>query len=146
MTKFITLYTLTQETESNMSIKVVKTKPEFVDERGGITRLVDQDEFPLRSVLWITSKAGAVRANHYHKKDAHYVYCVSGKFRYSEKNMDDPSSPLESVILEPGDLVLSRPGIAHSMEFLEDTVFMAFTTETRNQENYEEDTVRIKIV
>lgn len=129
-----------------MSIKVIKTKPEFVDERGYITRLVDQDDYPIRAILYISSRAGTIRANHYHKKDAHYVYCIKGKFKYSEKDLHNPKAKLESVILKPGDLVLSRPMFAHAMEFLEDTVFMAFTTEKRRQEDYEEDTVRLKLV
>lgn len=128
-----------------MSIKITKTKPEFVDERGYITRLMDQDEFPVRAVLYISSNKGTERGNHYHKTDAHFVYCLSGKFRYSEKDMNNPKTKKESVILEPGDIVLSRPGIAHSMEFLEDTIFLAFTTEKREQESYEEDLVRVKI-
>ncbi len=128
-----------------MAIKVTHTKPEFKDERGYITRLVNDHNLKLKAVLYITSKAGTERANHYHKKDFHYVYCVSGKFRYSEKDMTKPDSVKKSVLLKPGDLVLSKPMIAHSMEFLEDTVFLAITTEDREQNKYEEDTVRIKI-
>lgn len=127
-----------------MSIKVTHIKPEFTDERGFISRLVDDDSIHFRAVLLITSKKGTARGNHYHKKDAHYVYCLSGKFRYSEKDMNKRSSNKESVILKPGDLVLSHPMVAHSMEFLEDTVFLAITTEPREHEKYEEDTVRLK--
>lgn len=129
-----------------MAIKVKHLKPEFSDERGYITRLVDTDEYPIRAVLYITSKAGAIRGNHYHKNDAHFVYCLSGKFRYFEKNASLPKGKKESVILKPGDLVLSKPGIMHAMEFLEDTVFLAFTTERREQDKYEGDTVRVKLV
>ena len=89
--------------------------------------------------MYITSKAGTTRANHYHKTDAHFVYCLSGRFKYSEKDMRKPNGKLESLILKPGDLVLSRPMFAHAMEFLEDTVFLAFTTEPREQNQYEED-------
>src|SRR3989344_1971539 len=128
-----------------MAIKVTKISPEFVDERGYISRVVDTDEYSLRAVLYITSKKGTVRANHYHKKDAHFVYCLSVKFRYTEKNMNKKNSKTESIILKPGDLVLSKPGIAHAMEFLEDTVFLAFTTEKREQEKYEADIHRVKI-
>ncbi|TSC88532.1 MAG: hypothetical protein G01um10147_28 [Microgenomates group bacterium Gr01-1014_7] len=127
-----------------MSIKVTHIKPEFTDERGFISRLVDDDSIHFRAVLLITSKAGSSRANHYHKKDSHYVYCLSGKFRYSEKDMSKKNSEKQSVILKPGDLVLSRKMIAHSMEFLEDTVFLAITSEPREQEKYERDTVRLK--
>ena len=128
-----------------MPIQVTHVKPEFEDERGYITRLINDDSKQFRAVLYITSKKGTERGNHYHKADYHYVYCLSGKFRYSEKDMSKPDSKVESVILEPGDLVLSSSMIAHSMEFLEDTVFLAITTEHREQEKYEQDTVRIKI-
>ena len=84
-----------------MAIKVTHTKPEFVDERGFITRLMDQDKYPIRAVLYITGKKGTERGNHYHKKDAHFVYCLSGKFRYAEKNMDKKGAKKESVILRP---------------------------------------------
>lgn len=128
-----------------MPIKVTKIKPEFVDDRGYISRIIDNDQFELRAVLYITSKAGTQRGNHYHKKDYHYVYCLSGKFKYSEKDMSKPNSKVESVILESGDLILSRPMIAHSMEFLEDSVFLAFTTEVREQDKYEKDTKRVEL-
>lgn len=128
-----------------MALKVTHIKPEFKDERGYITRIVNDDKKKFKAVLYITSKKGTERGNHYHKSDFHYVYCISGKFRYSEKSMHNPNSKTDSVILKPGDLVLSSPMMAHSMEFLEDTVFLAITTEGREQNKYEEDTVRIKI-
>lgn len=128
-----------------MAIKVTHIKPEFVDDRGYISRLVNDDKKQFRAVLYITSKKGTQRGNHYHKSDFHYVYCLSGKFRYSEKDMNKSNLKVESIILKPGDLVLSSPMTAHSMEFLEDTVFLAITTEGRDQNKYETDTVRIKI-
>jgi len=127
-----------------MPIKVTHIKPEFTDERGFISRLVDDDTINFRAVLYIVSKKGAVRANHYHKKDYHSVYCLSGRFKYFEKDMKKPSSKIESVILKPGELVLTHPMIAHRMEFLEDSVFLAITTEPRDQKKYEEDLVRLK--
>lgn len=129
-----------------MAIKVTHIKPEFKDGRGYISRLVDDDNLHLRAVLYITSKVGTTRGNHYHKKDAHYVYCLRGKFKYSEKDMKKPNSKIESVVLKPGDLVLSSPLVAHAMEFLEDTVFLAITTEPREQKKYEKDTVRLELV
>ncbi len=128
-----------------MAIKVTHVKPEFVDDRGYISRLVNDESKNFKAVLYITSKKGTERGNHYHKSDYHYVYCLSGKFRYSEKDMHNSKAKTESVILKPGDLVLSSPMTAHSMEFLEDTVFLAITTEHREQSKYEGDTVRIKI-
>ena len=129
-----------------MAIKVQHIDPEFVDERGGIARVVDQDKFPIRAILRITSKAGSIRANHYHKNDYHYIYIESGKAEYSEKPADKPKAKVETVTIGSGDLVLSDPGVIHAVKFTEDTIFYAFTTEKREQDQYEDDTVRVVIV
>lgn len=129
-----------------MAIKVIHTKPEFVDDRGGILRIINQDKFPIRAVLRITSKKGAIRSNHYHKNDYHYIYVESGSCEYSEKSADKPNAKVETVTLLQGDLVLSNPGIIHAVKFLQDTVLYAFTSEQRKQGQYEEDIVRVKII
>lgn len=129
-----------------MAIDVIRTKPEFIDDRGGITRIVDHDKFAIRAILRITSKAGSIRSNHYHKHDYHYIFIESGKCEYSEKSAYDRKAKVETVTLSPGDLVLSNPGIIHAVKFLQDTVLYAFTTEKRAQDYYEEDTERIEIV
>lgn len=129
-----------------MAIRVQHPKEEFIDERGGITRIVDEDATGFRSVLRITGKKGTTRSNHYHKKDFHYLYIESGRCEYAEKPVDDPNANVESVILNPGDVVLSKPRIIHAVKFLEDTVLWAFTTEKRQHEKYERDTERIIIL
>lgn len=129
-----------------MAIQVIHTKEEFVDERGGITRIVGQDKFIFRTVLRITSKKGTIRSNHYHKRDSHYLYVESGKCEYSERPVNNPNAKIETVLLGPGDLVLSKPGIIHAVKFLEDTVLYAFTTEKRAHEEYENDTQRVTII
>ena len=50
---------------------VVKLEKPFVDARGKIQPLVDA---MMRSAVMIESKAGSIRANHYHKSDWHYCY------------------------------------------------------------------------
>ncbi|MFH1827145.1 MAG: cupin domain-containing protein [bacterium] len=129
-----------------MAIKVKHLKPEFKDYRGFITRIINEPKIGIQAILLITQKKGTIRANHYHKKDSHWVYCLSGKFRYYEKNPKKKQSKIQSVIIKPGDIVYSKPGIAHAMKALEDTIFLAITTEKRQQKSYEEDLVRIEIV
>ncbi|MBI2144968.1 hypothetical protein HYU18_01460 [Candidatus Woesearchaeota archaeon] len=124
-------------------------KPEFVDDRGGITRLLDDGKTTIRSVLFITCKKGSVRANHFHKKDSHYAYMLSGSMEYTEQKVDvkgDFTGERESAIVKAGDVVYSAPMTAHAMRFLEDSVFIAFAAESRHQSAYEEDTVRVKLV
>jgi dTDP-4-dehydrorhamnose 3,5-epimerase-like enzyme len=125
-----------------MKIKVTKIKPEFVDKRGFISRIIDQDKYKIRSVLYIKRKKGTRGADHFHKKDAHYIYVLSGKVKYGELDTRKKSSKIEYATLRPGDVVLSKPMIAHTTLFLEDSVILAFTSEKRNQKHYEKDTVR----
>lgn len=118
-------------------------KPEIVEGRGIINRILDTDQ-PLRSILWITSKAGSVRSNHYHKKDSHYCYIISGKVEWYEKPVE--GGRLEKEILGPGDMVYTPPMTIHAAKFLEDTVFLTFATQPRNQADYEFDTVHVKLI
>ena len=118
-------------------------KPEFVDERGGITKIIDS-EVPLRSLLYITSKAGTIRSNHYHKKDSHYCYILSGKAEWHEKPVE--GGELEMEVLNAGDMVYTPAMTMHAVRFLEDTVFLALAAESRAQADYESDTVRVELI
>ena len=123
--------------------------PEFTDERGSITKILDDGQTSIKSVLMIVSKAGSVRANHYHKEDGHHVYMVSGKMEYIEAPLVEgqPDHSRETrAELTAGDLVFSPPMVAHAMRFIEDTTWVVLALKSRSQENYEQDTVRVKLV
>ena len=117
--------------------------PEFTDDRGAITRILDA-QAPIRSILSITSKKGSIRSNHYHKKDTHYCYLVSGKMEWFEKSVD--GGEVESAVLEPGDMIFTPAMTIHAVRFLEDSVFLTFATEARTQADYEADTVRVTLI
>ncbi len=124
-------------------------KPDFVDDRGEIIKVLDDGKTVIRSVLLITCKKGSIRANHYHKKDSHFSYLLSGRMEYIEQPVDssgNPSGKKETMIIEAGDMVYSAPMVSHAMRFLEDSAFLALATESRHQSAYEEDTVRVKLV
>jgi dTDP-4-dehydrorhamnose 3,5-epimerase-like enzyme len=124
-------------------MKIKKIKQEFVDERGYISRIIDEKKCRISCILYIVRKKGSRGAGHYHKKDAHYVYVLSGKIKRSEKNMNYKNSKIVSKILKPGDLIFTPPMVAHSDLFLEDSIILAFTTKNRNPKQYENDTIRI---
>ena len=127
------------------NMKIIRgIKPEFVDERGGITRILDDEKFPVHSVLYITSKSGTVRSNHYHKTDAHWCYLLSGKAEYYERPV--AGGEIEHASLVAGDMVFSDSMIIHAVRFTEDSVLLAFARKPRNQEDYEDDTVRVELI
>ncbi len=127
-------------------MKLIKNiKPEFVDERGGITKILDDGKTNIKSVLLITSKAGTVRSNHYHKKDTHYLYVLSGVMEYYEKPVKAKDKP-KKVVVKAGDMVYTPTMMIHATKFLKDTVLVTLSTKSRNQKAYEKDTVRIKLI
>lgn len=127
-----------------MKINVKHIDQEFTDERGFISRIINGEKYKIHSVLYIKRKKGSRGADHYHKTDTHFVYVAEGKVKRSEKDVKNKSK-VTSVILKPGDLVFTPAMVAHSDEFLEDSVIIAITTKKRNQIDYENDTVRVNL-
>jgi len=139
-----------QTTTAGLTEKVI-SNPEVLanDDRGVIEQLDNTNEG--NSVLRITSKAGSVRANHYHQKDHHVCYLVSGKIRYVERPVSedgsvDESVPLKEYTVEPGQLFYTAPMVAHAMEFVEDSEFLAISPRTGDTTEYENDIIRVTLI
>lgn len=122
---------------------VKKINPAFEDERGAISNVLEE---PICHVAVITSKKGSIRANHYHPEQMQYVYLVSGKYESVSKDLNDKNSKEESQVIEPGDLVITPPMIAHAMRFLEDSVMLNLTTGQRDSSNFSEHTKKFKLI
>ena len=119
-------------------------KPEFTDERGDIFKVLDDGKTIIKSVLLITCNPGSVRANHYHKKDSHYVYMLSGSMEYTEQEMDGKHR--ETILVKKGDLLYTPSLKPHAMKFLEESSFLTLATEFRHQDAYEHDIVKVKLI
>jgi dTDP-4-dehydrorhamnose 3,5-epimerase-like enzyme len=121
---------------------VVKLEKPFVDRRGSIQPLVD---IMMQSAVMIESKAGSLRANHYHKTDWHYCYVVSGQIEYLHRITGSETEP-ETILVNEGEMVFTPPMIDHGMNFPVDTVFLTLSRNPRDQESYEKDVVRVEMV
>jgi quercetin dioxygenase-like cupin family protein len=121
---------------------VVKLEKPFVDGRGRIQPLVD---ILMKSAVMIESKAGTLRANHYHKTDWHYCYVVSGRIEYFHRPTGSDQEP-EMMLVEEGEMVFTPPMVDHGMKFPIDSVFLTLSRNPRDQESYEKDVVRIDMV
>ena len=121
---------------------VVKLEKPFVDGRGSIKPLVDA---MMKSAVMIESKAGSLRANHYHKTDWHYCYVVSGTIEYLHRPTGSDNEP-ETILVNQGEMVFTPPMIDHGMKFPVDTVFLTLSRNPRDQASYEADVVRLEMV
>lgn len=113
----------------------------YEDVRGVIQTLVDGG---IHSIQIITSKAGTVRANHYHKNDSHHMYVIKGTMRYFHRPVGDTSAP-SWVYVKEGQMVFTPPMMEHAVEFIEDSVFLNITGQARDQGTYEDDIVRVDL-
>ncbi len=121
-----------------------KIKPFHSDKRGEMTYLIEGD--PIRSVLRITCKKGSIRANHIHTKGSHYSYMEKGSMNYYFRTGMDTKTPVSQIKVKQGEIVYTPPLEAHAMRFLEDSVFLAFTTEKRSKDKYEQDSKKVELI
>jgi len=112
----------------------------YRDVRGEIIPLVD---LPMKSAVLITSKAGTVRANHYHQTDWHFCYVVSGRIEYYYRPHGTKRPP-DRVTVKAGQQIFTPPMVEHAMVFPEDTMFLTLGRNSRRQDVYEADVVRIE--
>jgi quercetin dioxygenase-like cupin family protein len=112
------------------------------DNRGYIQMLLN---IPTHNVSMITSTKGSVRSNHYHLKDWHYIYVLSGSldYYYREHGKD---LELQKFVAKQGDLIWTPPMEDHATVFLEDTDILALSYLPRDQEAYESDVRRIVLI
>src|SRR5438128_654865 len=78
----------------------------FEDARGVIQNLLLTS---IRNIAVITSKAGSIRSNHYHKEDWHYMYVVSGSMNYWERDVSASGEGIEPIVIKAGELVFTGP-------------------------------------
>lgn len=121
-----------------------KIKSFHIDERGEMAYLVES--CPMQSVLRITCKKGSIRANHIHTKDSHYSYMLSGSMEYFYRDGKDDKNPIKHIIVKKGEMVYTPPLEVHAMKFLEESVFLTFTTEKRSKNKYEKDLKRVDLI
>lgn len=122
---------------------VKKIEPVLEDERGIIANILEEH---ISSVAIITSKKGAIRANHYHPDQVQYVYLISGKYESVSKDLKNKNAKIEKQIIMPGHLVITPPMIAHAWNVLEDSVMLNLTTGSRASGKYEQHTKKYKLI
>lgn len=121
---------------------LVDLEEPFKDERGLIQPIVDK---LMKSAVLITSKKGSLRANHYHKTDWHYCYVLKGSIEYFYRKTGSEDNP-KNIFVMKGQMIFTPPMVDHAMKFPEETTFLTLSRNPRDQETYEKDVIRIKMI
>jgi len=118
--------------------KLIKNEIRDSGVRGDILSIVDTK---VSNVSIITCNKGAIRSNHYHKKDFHYMYVLEGKIDYFYKSLHNQKVKYLSVL--PGQNIFTPNNEIHATYFPLETKLIVSSGFPRDRVTYENDTVRV---
>jgi hypothetical protein len=118
---------------------IIKLSNRINDKRGFIQPISD---FDMKSASIIYTKKKQWRANHYHKKDWHFIYVLKGAFEYYYRNTGS-NKKIKKKIVNQGQLLFTGNMIDHAMFYMVETEILVLSKNPRDQKTYEQDTVRI---
>ena len=128
-----------------MPLNIQHLNPIHADDRGEIWDVLDGKS--IGHVGVISSNSGAVRGNHYHKNISQYTYVLRGQVEWLNKDKpEDPNSPTEKVVLNPGDLVFTPPGTAHATRSIDKSELLELRDKSPEECDFQKDTVRCVLI
>jgi nucleoside-diphosphate-sugar epimerase/2-polyprenyl-3-methyl-5-hydroxy-6-metoxy-1,4-benzoquinol methylase/quercetin dioxygenase-like cupin family protein len=107
---------------------------EYIDKRGKISNYELTE--PINLIGLITSKKNTVRANHYHPIQEQKCLVTEGRFISVFKNLLDADQPIITHVVNKGDITVTKPNVAHTMVFSENTTFLNLVRGEREHDNY----------
>ena len=107
---------------------------EFVDKRGKISN--HELTEPINLIGYIESIKGSMRANHYHPVQEQKVLLIKGQYISFYKSLLEKNSQKITHVVNEGDLVVTKPNVAHTMVFTKDSIFLNLVRGEREHENY----------
>ncbi len=113
---------------------VKKGEKEFIDKRGKISN--HELPEPVNLVGYIESKKGTVRANHFHPIQEQKCILVKGQFISVYQDLLNEKAAKVTHVVNEGDLIVTKPNVAHAMVFSKDSVFLNLVRGEREHENY----------
>ena len=123
-------------------MNITTMKPAFEDQRGSIWDFLTDET--IHHIGLLITKKDTIRGKHFHKEQKQYTLVLSGKIRVTAKNLHDNNSELEIKELKKMDMVFFPPYMYHSVEALVDSECLIFTSKSRKDSGYEDDTFRVE--
>tara|TARA_A100001015_G_scaffold167013_1_gene185672 strand:- start:1466 stop:4009 length:2544 start_codon:yes stop_codon:yes gene_type:complete len=114
--------------------KIEIGKDNYLDGRGVISNYYIDDS--INMIGYVESIKGSIRGNHYHPVQTQKCLLIKGKYISVTKDLLDPSSVLETRLVNEGDMSTIPPNVAHTMVFLEDSIFLNLVNGDRDHKNF----------
>ena len=87
-------------------------------------------------MVFISSKKGTIRANHYHPQQEQKCLFTKGQIIEVFQDLLNPNSPKITQVVNEGQLSIIKPNVAHTMVFTKDTTFLNLVRGEREHANY----------
>jgi len=114
--------------------EIFKGRNEFIDQRGKISNFELTE--PINLIGYIESKTNTVRANHFHPIQEQKCLLVKGQFISVYKDLINEKTQRVTHIVNEGDLIVTKPNVAHAMVFTKDSIFLNLVRGEREHHNY----------
>ena len=119
----------------NLELEYIKRgEKDFIDSRGKISNYELSE--PINLIGYIESKKGSIRANHYHPVQEQKCLLIKGQYISVYQDLLEKNAPKITHIVNAGDLIVTRPNVAHTMVFTQDSIFLNLVRGEREHENY----------
>ena len=113
---------------------IVTGSDPFIDQRGEINNFKLNEKINL--IATITSKKGSMRSNHYHPVQQQKCLLIKGQYVSIYKDLLNKDSNRITHVVNPGDLIMTEPNVAHTMVFTKDSIFLNLVNGEREHNNY----------
>ena len=122
-----------KENKNNLE-QIFSGENEFIDNRGKISNYNLTE--PINLIGYIESKKNTVRANHFHPIQEQKCLLVKGQFISVYKDLINKKSIKVTHLVNEGDLIVTKPNVAHAMVFTKDSIFLNLVRGEREHKNY----------
>ena len=89
---------------------------------------------PINLVGYIESKKGTIRANHYHPIQEQKCTLIKGQYISIFKDLLGNKAKKITHVVNEGDLIITKPNVAHAMVFTKDSIFLNLVSGEREHE------------
>ena len=90
---------------------------------GAILQLVNQ---PIGNVSLVSSIRGSTRGDHYHMRDWHYIYVMTGELSYYFRPAGSTDAPAQ-VQVRTSEMIFTPPMVEHKLVFTADTLLLVMS-------------------
>jgi nucleoside-diphosphate-sugar epimerase len=113
---------------------IYRGKNEYIDQRGKISNYELTE--PINLIGYIESKRNTVRANHFHPIQEQKCLLIKGQFVSVYKNLLNENATRISHVVNEGDIIVTKPNVAHAMVFTKKSIFINLVRGEREHKNY----------